>query len=260
VPNIASIIGRYTLNIGTSVFCDVYERALCWNLQYNLVSNPITRFDDLYKYNPGNPLSPAGTSTNGVGTSSTVTVRFPLQYNQYDFMNLKTGLLPTGVLPQMSLDLYFNSPQTCMFYTYASAPAGTITLNYTVSNLQLWVEETWGASIDSQLAAQGLNFSYAEWYYVNYPITPSQQTVSITLPSRFRWVHAIVVAIRKVTDITAINAGTTSSPTTSVVNKLRQCTSDLSKVQKANLRISGVLISRKFGWIITSSSVKKNLS
>jgi hypothetical protein len=241
VPNISSIITRYTFSVGSSVFCDCYGREICWNTQCNLADNPIMRYDRLYQYPAGSPLSPTGTSTNGVGTSTTVTVRFPLQFNSYDFGNLKAGILPLGILQQLNVDLYFTPAANCMFYTYASAPAGTITLNYAVSNLQFWVEETYSDLIRSSIASQGLNYSYQEWYYLPATIVANTQSISIMLPSRFRFVHMVVLGIRKATDAIAINAGPTAAPTAQVVNKLRYQTADLTEVTKANVRVSSQL-------------------
>src|ERR1700679_2243583 len=87
VPNIASIIGRITMFSGSSQIFDEYERALCYNLQYNLESNPTSRYNDLYTFPVGENLQPANAATN-------TTVRFPLCYNNYDVMNLRSGFWP----------------------------------------------------------------------------------------------------------------------------------------------------------------------
>lgn len=127
-----------------------------------------------------------------------------------------------------SLDLYFNAAPYVMYYTYASAPAGTITLSYTISNLVLRIEDVWSDLIEASINSKGLNFSYTEMYWQQTPITPSAQSISI------------LALVRKTSDITAINAGLTSAPTSSVVNKLRQYTGDLTEVTKANVIIAGI--------------------
>ncbi len=68
VPLIPSILDRFTIFVGSATFCDNYENALRWNLQYWTKSNAITRNEDLYLYPSG--LGPL--------TQVPTTVRFPL--------------------------------------------------------------------------------------------------------------------------------------------------------------------------------------
>ena len=124
VPLISSIIQRWTLTLGSVIFCDNYANDLRTNLQYWLRSNSITRLDDLYLY----PTTPGLQPANG----SSTTVRFPLVFDPADFPS-KRGTFPFGILPKATLDLYFNPASQCMYI--GGTAAGTVTFTYTVSNV-----------------------------------------------------------------------------------------------------------------------------
>jgi hypothetical protein len=219
VPLIPSIISRFTIFVGSATLCDNYANDLRWNLQYWLRSNSISRNNDLYLYPSG--LNP--------GSSIATTVRFPLVYDPCDFPNMKTGVWPLGTLPRVKIDLYFTPAANCMFYT--GTAVGTVSLNYTVSNAQFWVEECASDLIANSMAARGLNFSYVEYYWQQTPITPNANSVTILLPTRFRWASKILAVVRKVNDITNQTIGT----------KLKLFTGDLTEVTKANIRLNSTL-------------------
>lgn len=220
VPLASSIIKRWTFFVGSTVFCDNYENALRWNMQYLLRANPITRLNDTYFYPTG--LAPA--------TSVPTTVQFPLVYDPNDFGNMHCGVFPLGNLPRTKFDLYFTPANACMFYT--GTAVGTVSLNYTVSGAQFWVEECASALIAASVVQQGLNFSYTEWYYPGaYPITPNAQAVTVPLPTRFRWASKILAVVRKTADITNQTLGT----------KFQIFTGDITEVTKANVRFNSQL-------------------
>lgn len=231
-PLIASIIQRFTVFVGSATFCDNYTNDLRWNLQYWLRSNPISRLDDLYMYPSG--LAPA-TSGSGSTVATPTTVRFPLVYDPNDFGNMHCGVFPLGIIPRVKIDLYFNPAANVLCYTVA--PAGTVTFSYTVSNVQFWVEECSSDLIASSILSKGLNFSYTEWYWQSTPITPSAQSVTILLPTRFRWAGKVLAVVRKVSDITSIN-GTAGNPG---LNKLKFFTGDLTEITRANIRFNSQL-------------------
>ena len=135
-------------------------------------------------------------------------------------------------MQKVVIDLYFNPANVCMYYT--GTPAGTISLNYTVSNIKFKVEDTTSAQIGKSLSTQPLEFSYQEWYWQQYPLTPSAQSISIQLPNNFRWVNSVVAVIRKVSDVYAITGA--AAP-----NKLKYYSSDVSEIVKANIRQQGQL-------------------
>jgi hypothetical protein len=220
---IGSIIDRFTINVGSTTLCDVYGNSLRYQLQYWMRSNSITQLDDQYLFPSG--LAPAeGVSQN---------VRFPLVFDDSDFPNLKNGFLPLGLLGQrVSIDLYFAPAPNVMFYSQAS-PNGTITLNYTVSNLRFKVEEMTSDMIRTALASSALPFSYDEWYQQSVPIVANSQNLVIPVPNNFRWVSKIIMVVRKTSDITAFGSTT--------ANKLKLFTADMSEVVKANLRYQGQL-------------------
>jgi hypothetical protein len=232
VPLIGSIINRWTWFVGSTTFCDNYANDLRWNLQYWLRSNPITRLDDLYMYPTG--LAPA-TSGSGSTVAVATTVRFPLVYDPNDFGNMHCGVFPLGILPRCKVDLYFNPASNVLCYT--TAPAGTLTFSYTVSNIQFWVEETSSDLIAASIAQKGLNFSYTEWFNQSTALTPNAQSVTILLPTRFRWAGKVLAVVRKVSDISNIDGVTGSTGLT----KLKFFTGDLTEVTRANVRFNSIL-------------------
>ena len=129
------------------------------------------------------------------------------------------------------IDLYFNPANVCMYYT--GTPAGTISLNYTVSNIKFKVEDTTRNQIVTALSTQPLEFSYQEWYYQQTALTPSTQNIQIQLPNNFRWVNAVVAVIRKISDITAISSATNA-------NKLKYYWGDVSESQHSPARTAPV--------------------
>jgi len=222
VPLIPSILNRVTMFVGSATFFDNYANDLRYNLQYWTSSNPTTRFNDLYMY-PTNNLAPA--------TAVPTTVRFPLVWRD-DFPNLNSGFFPSGILPKISIDLYFSPAANCMYTTQAS-PVGTVTLNYTVSDIKFKVEDVSSDLIASALASRSLNFTYTEWYNQQTPITPSAQSIVIQLPNNFRYVSAVIAVIRKTSDITSIIPASSA--------KLKYYTGDVTEITKANVRENGEL-------------------
>ena len=219
VPLIPSIISRVTVNIGSTTLLDIYGNDLRWNLQYWLKSNSITRLNDLYLY-PTTALAPT--------TQVATTVRFPLTFAENDLLSLKNGFLPTGKMQKMVIDIYFSPAANCMVH---DGGEGTITLNYTVSNFVLKVEDMGSGTIARALSAQPLRFSYTEWYYQYAPLTGSPSSMSLLIPNNFRYVQSVIAVIRKVSDITDITKAT----------KLKEFTSDMSPITKANVRLQGQL-------------------
>src|SRR3954452_19474155 len=142
-------------------------------------SNSITRLEDLYL---------------------PTTVRFPLVYDDQDLPSLAKGFFPLGALKKVSIDLYFNPANVCMWYS--GTAVGTISLSYTISNIKLKVEEMRSDLVERAMIERPLNFSYTEWYWQQQPITPSAQSVSVQVPNNFRWVSHVIAVLRKVADIT----------------------------------------------------------
>jgi len=148
VPLMPSLISRWTMFIGSATLCDNYTNDLRWNLQYWMRSNAISRNDDEYFY----PTALAPASAGGTAGVAT-TVRFPLVYDPNDFGNLRSGVLPLGILPRMKIDLYFNPAANVL--SYPGSAGGTITFSYVISNLQFWVEECSSDLIAASIAQKG---------------------------------------------------------------------------------------------------------
>lgn len=138
-----SSIERMTLKIGASVAFDYYGNALMNNLVMNL------QF-----------MGGAG-QFQGTATPQPMFTRFKLRYSPLDHMN-QSGVLPVGRMPKMILELYYTPASFCMYY--AGTALGTITLGYTIDNLQLQIREIESPTL-SNLLSSGLNWCSREWNY-----------------------------------------------------------------------------------------------
>ncbi len=78
------------------------------------------------------------------------------------------------------LSLIYISVNQTSACTIQDTPAGTVSLNYTVSNIKFKVEDTSSNAIAQALSASPLNFSYQEWYWQQYPLTPSLKAFDST--------------------------------------------------------------------------------
>ena len=215
-----SSIERITLDIGANKAFDYYGNALMNNIALNLQTNAITRNN--YQF--------MGSSGQFQGTTSAqpMFTRFKLRYYPKDHLN-QNGVIPVGSMAKMILSLYYTPASFCMYY--AGTAVGTISLNYTIDNLQLQIREVASPTLSSLLNSSGLSWCSREWYYQTVALSAgSNQTIQV--PCSYKYVRGLIFVLRRLQDIQDI--------TPTGINKLVEYSPDVSNIQKLNVRINGI--------------------
>jgi hypothetical protein len=183
-----SSIERITLTIGSNTALDYYGNALMNNLVMNLQNNSITR----------NNLQFMGGSGQFQGTSSPqpMFTRFKLRYSPLDHLN-QQGLIPCGKMAKMVLSLYY-TPASFVMYC-AQAAVGTVTLNYTIDNLQLQLREVAGPTVNRALS-NGLAWCSREWYFQSLSIS-NASSQSIQVPTNFKYLRGLIFVFQRIQDL-----------------------------------------------------------
>ena len=195
IPYFSSIINRWTLRCGSTTIIDSYASNIRYNLAQNLMSNSITRLEQTYN-------NPTGAFQGGTVAAAQY-ARFPLSGFPNELLSSDNGIIPTGILNKLQLDLYFETAPVCTWNNPSSGPVGTVTMNYTVAGLYLWVNEDASQLIKASLLAKGLNVCHTEYYFQAYPIAASTTQLNLLIPTAFRKVRAIVGAIIRNSDWTS---------------------------------------------------------
>ena len=151
-----SSIERITLDIGSNKAFDYYGNALMNNIALNLQNNVITRNN--YQF-----MGASG-QFQGTAAAQPMFTRFKLRYYPKDHLN-QNGIIPVGKMAKCILTLYYSPASFCMYY--AGAAVGTVSLNYTISNLQLQVREVASPTLNALLASNGLAWCSREWSHLS---------------------------------------------------------------------------------------------
>jgi hypothetical protein len=165
----------------------------------------------------------------GTTSAQPMFTRFKLRYYEYDHSN-QNGVIPVGKMSKMFLSLYFTPASYCMYY--AGTALGTISLNYTISNLQLQVREVASPTLDNLVKTSGIMaWCGREWYYQPIPLgTSSIQSIQISCS--YKYIRGVVFVLRRLQDIQDI--------TPTGVNKLVSYSPDVSNIVKINVKINGI--------------------
>jgi hypothetical protein len=86
--------------------------------------------------------------------------RFKLRNYSKDHLN-QNGILPVGKMPKMILSLYYTPASYCCYY--AGVAIGTISLNYTIDNLQLQVREIASPTLTNLMTSSTMLWCAREW-------------------------------------------------------------------------------------------------
>ena len=215
-----SSIERITATIGSNTAFDYYGNNLMNNIVMNLQNNAMIRNN--YQFMGGDGQFQGGTTAQPLFT------RFKLRYFDKDHLN-QTGILPVGKMAKMILSVYFTPASFCMYY--AGTALGTISLNYTIDNLQLQVIEVASPTLQQALSNSSLQWCSREWYYQSLQLLGSSKQ-SLQVPCSFKYVRGLIFVLRRNQDIQDI--------TPTGINKMVEYSPNVSNIVQLNVRINGV--------------------
>ena len=215
-----SSIERMTLKIGSSVAFDYYSNNLLNNIIMNLQNNALTRNN--YQFMGGEG------QFQGTATPQPMFTRFKLRYSPLDQIN-QSGVLPLEKMSKMILELYYTPASFCMYY--AGTALGTITLGYTIDNLQLQIREIASPTLNNLISTSGLTWCSREWYHQSLALGLSARQ-SVQVPCNFKYVRGLVFVLRRLQDMQDI--------TPTGINKLVEYSPDVSNIVALNVKINGV--------------------
>src|SRR3954454_20692187 len=114
-----------------------------YSWQQNLMSNPTTRFDEIY-----NNVAPVAYTA-----ATAQTFRIPLTALGTDLFSLQGGVWPGAFLSRCIMEVFWENPAYCLYA--AGTVVGTLTLGYTVSGFNVQIVCVSDPNLDRLLSSRG---------------------------------------------------------------------------------------------------------